>query len=228
MPRRILAVDDDRNVLEIIRLYLEREGYEVLTAVTGERALEIWEREGPDLVILDVMMPGGDGWDVCRRICADENTPVMFLSGRDDDQDRILGLELGADDYVTKPFNPRELVARVKVILRRSLGEISRPEMVSYPGLKINRRDYSVVTDRGEVDMTPREVEVLWLLASNPNRVFSRELILEHVWGYDYLVDTRTVDTHIKRIRKKLGEAPDGSWEIGTVWGVGYRFESAQ
>ncbi|MFP4199794.1 MAG: response regulator transcription factor [Clostridia bacterium] len=225
MPRRILAVDDDSNVLEIIRLYLEREGHEVLTATTGELALRLWKRESPDLVILDVMMPGTDGWDVCRRIRADEGTPVMFLSGRDDDQDRILGLELGADDYITKPFNPRELVARVKVILRRTSGEISGPEVVSYPGLELNRSDYSVITDRGKVDMTPRELEVLWLLASNPNRVFSRDLILQRVWGYDYLIDTRTVDTHIKRIRKKLGDAPDGSWRIGTVWGVGYRFE---
>ncbi len=224
MPRRILAVDDDANVLKIIQLYLEREGYEILTAGTGARALEMWTRERPDLVILDVMMPGGDGWDVCRRICAEQGTPVMFLSGRNEDADRILGLELGADDYLTKPFNPRELVARVKAILRRSTGEARAPEVIDHPGLRVNRSEYAVSTDAGGVEMTPREVEILWLLVSNPNRVLPRELILERVWGYDYLVDTRTVDTHIKRIRSKLDPGEGAAWSIETVWGVGYRF----
>lgn len=225
--RKVLVVDDDPNVLELISLYLVKEGFAVVTAEDGRAAVGKHGSERPDLVILDIMLPEVDGWDVCKEIRRHSKTPIIVLSAKDEDYDRILGLELGADDYVTKPFNPRELVARVKAVLRRfEDGQLHTRELViEYPHLYINRADYVVKDSRGKVPLTAKEVDILWLLASHPGKVFTREQILNRVWGYDFAGDSRTVDTHIKRIRQKLGRSPDRGWEIETVWGVGYRFE---
>ena len=220
---KILVADDDEKIVELIALYLEKEGYAVLTAQNGEEALQKIELEGPDLVVLDIMMPVKDGWEVCREIRERCCVPVIMLTARGEDYDKILGLELGADDYMTKPFNPRELVARVKAVLRRGGREGEEREILQYRDLVINRAQFSVTKGGEAVPLTRKELELLWLLAGRPNRVFSREQLLQAVWGYDYTGDTRTVDTHIKRLRRKLG--PGGSCRIATVWGVGYKFE---
>ncbi len=223
MRGRVLAVDDDPNVLKVLRLYLGEAGFDVVTAESGGEALALMRDEPVDLVILDVVMPGDDGWAVYRRITAEGDTPVMFLTGRGADHERIRGLALGADDYVVKPFNPREVVMRVLGILRR-VGKDGAEDRLDYPGLRVDIASYAVLRDGHEIHFTPREITLLWLLARHPNRVFSREEILDRVWGYDFEGDARTVDTHIKRIRAKLGDGPGGAWSIETVWGVGYRF----
>ncbi len=224
-PTTVLIVDDDANILKLMRMYLEREGFEVVAAGDGITAVEKHDQVEPDLMILDIMLPGLDGWEVCRQIRSDGTTPIIMLSARAEDYDKILGLEMGADDYLTKPFNPRELVARVRAVLRRSSGEASDDQVVEYPGLHVNRSDHVVTNSQGEVALTAREFDILWLLVGSPGRVYTREIILESVWGFDHSVDVRAVDTNIKRIRRKLGPPPGGFWEIKTVWGVGYRFE---
>ncbi|HHY38919.1 MAG TPA: response regulator transcription factor [Clostridia bacterium] len=244
MSAKILVVDDDEKIREILRAYLERDAYGVEEAADGEEALTTFERTKPDLVILDLMLPRLDGWEVCRRIRAKSQVPIIMLTARGEEFDKVLGLELGADDYVSKPFSPRELMARVKAVLRRADTGPSPEETLRFPGLEIDRASRRVFYNQKEVLLTPKEFELLWFLASNPGRVFSREQLLEKVWGYDYFGDTRTVDTHIKRLREKLGfktetgsnrgvgeyrdvdvESSDERGLIKTVWGSGYRFE---
>lgn len=226
---RILVVDDDEHVRELMQLYLHKEGFNVVHARDGREALEKVEKEHPHLVLLDIMMPESDGLEVCRELRhRGINVPVILLTAKGEDYDRILGLEIGADDYITKPFNPREVVARVKAVLRRLSDETNLPRAIYYPDLEINMEEFRVVVGSETVSLTHKEMDLLWFLAIHPNRVFNREQLMEKVWGYDYAVDTRTVDTHIKRLRKKLYGQKDSSrycWDIQTIWGVGYKFE---
>lgn len=223
---KVLVADDDEHVLDILDMYLKKEGYKVVFACTGKEAVAAIGREHPDLVLLDVMMPEMDGFEVCREVRRETRVPIIMLTARDEDIDKILGLELGADDYVTKPFNPREVVARVKAVLRR-VADVpkSAKKPVRHPLLEIDPDRYEVKLDGKKVTCTPKEMELLWYLASNPGRVFTREELLEQVWGYDYFGDTRTVDTHIKRLRRKLALEKNYPWEIKTIWGTGYKFE---
>lgn len=224
MKTKVLIVDDDHHILELIRLYLIKEGYDIQTAVNGQTAMAIFKAWVPDLLILDVMMPEMDGWEVCRQVRHLGKVPVIMLSARGEVFDKVLGLELGADDYMVKPFDPKELVARVKAVLRRSQeGQEGEAEVV-LPGLVVSKREYSVRYQDRKIDLPPKELELLYFLASQPNRVFTREQLLEHIWGYDFLGDSRTVDVHIKRLREKF-TAENQPWEIKTVWGVGYKFE---
>lgn len=220
---KILVADDDESIVELIMLYLRKDGFDVITARDGGEALRKITQHSPDLVLLDIMMPVKDGWEVCREIRQRYQLPVIMLTSRSEDYDKILGLELGADDYITKPFNPRELVARVRAVLRRSRQESSEPRLLQYRDLVINLDEFMVTKEGRPVPLTRKELELLWLLAGRPNQVFSREQLLSRIWGYDYTGDTRTVDTHIKRLRRKLGSGE--SWDIKTVWSVGYKFE---
>lgn len=220
---KILVADDDESIVELITLYLRKNGFEVITARDGVDALRKIAQHSPDLVVLDIMMPEKDGWEVCREIRQRYRLPVIMLTARSEDYDKILGLELGADDYITKPFNPRELVARVRAVLRRSRQESDEPRLLQYRDLVINLDEFTAKKEGQPVPLTRKELELLWLLAGRPNQVFSREQLLSRIWGYDYTGDTRTVDTHIKRLRRKLGSSK--SWDIATVWGVGYKFE---
>jgi two-component system response regulator ResD len=220
---KILVADDDESIVELITLYLRKDGFDVITARDGGEALRKISQHSPDLVLLDIMMPVKDGWEVCREIRQRDRLPVIMLTARSEDYDKILGLELGADDYITKPFNPRELVARVRAVLRRSRQESGEPRLLQYRNLVINLDEFMVTKEGQPVPLTRKELELLWLLAGRPNQVFSREQLLSRIWGYDYTGDTRTVDTHIKRLRRKLGSGE--SWDIKTVWSVGYKFE---
>lgn len=224
MKRRILVVDDDRNIAELIRLYLEKEMYEVNTAYSGRSALEAFHSWTPDLVILDIMLPEIDGYELCRQMRKVSRIPIIMLTARGETFDKVLGLELGADDYLVKPFEPKELTARVKAVLRRSMGMEEIAEEVVYPQLVINKRDYSITYRGKKEDVPPKELELFYFLASHPNQVFTREQLLEKLWGYDFMGDTRTVDVHVKRLREKFSDEA-GRWEIKTVWGVGYKFE---
>lgn len=225
MNSKILIVDDEKNIVELIRLYLEKEGYKTICAYDGAEALSLFNQHSPSLVILDIMLPGMDGWQVCREIRKSANTPIIMLTAKSDTFDKVLGLELGADDYMTKPFEAKELIARVKAVLRRSevQGTTSSKE-VSYEKLSINIENYELKIKDEQVDAPPKEIELLYFLASNPNRVYTREQLLEEVWGFDYFGDSRTVDVHIKRLREKL-EGIEANWQLKTVWGVGYKFE---
>jgi len=226
---RILVVDDEANIGELLRLYLKREDFETLVAYDGRTALRLAREEKPDLIILDLMLPEIDGWEVCRELRKESDVPIIMLTARTEDLDRIIGLEMGADDYVTKPFEPREVVARVKAVLRRTAraeAEVLEPTL-EYPGLVIDRSRHEVVVAGQPVRLTRKEFDLLWQLASRPGRVFEREQLLEDVWGYDrYVGDTRTVDTHIKRLRQKLETDVQVPWEIVTIWGRGYKFEA--
>lgn len=224
---RILVADDDLKVHEVLGSYFRREEYQMLSAYDGEEALEIMRRSRPDIVILDVMMPKKDGFMVCREIRKESKIPIIMLSAKAEEFDRLLGLELGADDYITKPYSPREVVARIKVVLRRlhDTAEEPRSPHLVVDNLDIDMNAYVVKLAGKPVPCTPKEIEILWTLASNPGMVFSREHLLQSIWGYDYLGDTRAVDSHIKRIRAKLCNEANG-WDIRTVWGVGYRFET--
>lgn len=221
--QKILVADDDENIVELISLYLRKEGFAVIAARDGGEALQKIAQQEPDLVLLDIMMPVKDGWEVCREVRQRYRVPVIMLTARGEAYDRILGLELGADDYITKPFNPRELVARVKAVLRRSRRAGEGGRRLRYRDLVIDLDEFAVFREGRPLSLTRKELELLWLLASEPNRVFSREQLLSQIWGYDYTGDTRTVDTHIKRLRRKLSAGEN--WRIGTVWGVGYKFE---
>ncbi len=229
--QKILIVDDDENIAELISLYLTKECFETRMVYNGEDALTQFHRFKPDLILLDLMLPGIDGYHVCREIRRESSTPIIMLSAKGEVFDKVLGLELGADDYMIKPFDSKELVARVKAVLRRTAASpqasqaAPAPEgdVVSYPDLVVNLTNYSVQYMGRNVDMPPKELELLYFLASSPNRVFTREQLLDHIWGYEYIGDTRTVDVHIKRLREKIKDHP--SWSIATVWGIGYKFE---
>jgi two-component system, OmpR family, response regulator ResD len=224
----VLIADDDAKIRELLELYLTKEGFVVLQAADGAEAILKAQQLKPDLIVLDVMMPIMDGMEVCRQVRKFSRVPVIMLTARVEDEDRIMGLELGADDYVSKPFNPRELVARVKAVLRRAPGKEegqSDEEVLKFPNLLINKQEYMATSSGNSVQLTAKELELLWHMASHPGRVFSREQLLESIWGYEYFGDTRTVDTHIKRIRQKLEVKDDTLWDIKTVWGVGYKFE---
>jgi len=222
---KILLVDDDPNIAQLVNLYLTREGYDVCMAARGDDALKMFHAEAPSLVLLDIMLPGMDGWQVCREIRKVSNIPIIMLTAKDETFDKVLGLELGADDYVAKPFDTKELLARIKAVLRRyqSTGEPAK-ELV-FPGLTINIGSYTVTYRGNKLEMPPKEIELLYYLASHPGMVFTREQLLENVWGYDYFGDSRTVDVHVKRLREKLGAGESMGWQIKTVWGVGYKFE---
>jgi two-component system OmpR family response regulator len=221
---KVLVIDDDVNICELIRLYLEKDGYEVKSVYSGDKAVQAFSEFTPNLVILDIMLPGIDGWQVCRELRKISNIPIIMLTAKGETFDKVLGLELGADDYVVKPFEPKELVARVKAVLRRYERKFGETKEVVYPNLVVNRSDYTVKVMGKEIDMPPKELELLYFLASNPNKVFTRDQLLEHVWGFDFFGDSRTVDVHIKRLREKL--AGNGQhWQLKTVWGVGYKFE---
>ncbi len=222
----ILIADDDANICELVRLYLEKEGFETVVCLDGERALEIWRGGGIDLLILDIMMPKKDGVTVCREIRQESKTPIIMLTAKGETFDKVLCFELGADDYVVKPFENKELVARVKAVLRRSSGDAKNNEekVVTCDKMTINLTNYELTLDGNKTDIPPKELELLYYLASHPNRVFTREQLLEDVWGFDYFGDSRTVDVHIKRIREKI-EGLSENWQLKTVWSVGYKFE---
>ena len=224
----VLIADDDAQIRELLELYLVKEGFAVEQAADGAEAILKAQQLKPDLIVLDIMMPVLDGMEVCRQVRKFSRVPVIMLTARVEDEDRIMGLELGADDYIAKPFNPRELIARVKAVLRRAQGNepaAAGVDVLNFANLRINRSEYVATAAGNTVQLTAKEMDLLWHLASHPGRVFSREQLLESVWGYEYFGDTRTVDTHIKRIRHKLGVREDSPWDIKTVWGVGYKFE---
>ena len=224
--QRILVVDDDSNIAELICLYLVKEGFETERAHNGKEALKQIQKFSPNLVILDVMMPEMDGYETCREIRKQGVTPVIFLTAKGETFDKVLGLELGADDYIVKPFDNKELVARVKAVLRRTETKETNLKKLIFPGLIINQSNYSVNYHDKDIEMPPKELELLFFLASHPNQVFTREQLLNQIWGYEYYGDTRTVDVHIKRIREKLdNDDHNEPWGIKTVWGVGYKFE---
>ena len=228
--QKILIVDDDGNIAELVSLYLTKECFDTKIANDGEAALSAVKSYMPDLVLLDIMLPVIDGYEVLREIRKSSSLPVILLSAKGETFDKVLGLELGADDYIMKPFDSKEMVARVKAVLRRFTPEKTAPadetlpkECVSFPGLVINQTDYSVTYNGNRIEMPPKELELLYFLASHTNQVFTREQLLDHIWSYDYIGDTRTVDVHIKRLREKFKNHPD--WDIKTVWGIGYKFE---
>ncbi len=232
--QKILIVDDDENIAELISLYLTKECYDTKLVYNGEDALLEYETWHPDLLLLDVMLPGCDGYQVCREIRAHSNVPIIMLSAKGETFDKVLGLELGADDYIIKPFDTKEMVARVKAVLRRfhTTESMEKPEKkhdlksVEYPDLSINLTNYAVVYRGNAIEMPPKELELLYFLASSPNQVFTREQLLDQVWGYEYIGDARTVDVHIKRLREKIKD--HDAWRLSTVWGVGYKFETRQ
>ena len=227
--QKILIVDDDENIAELISLYLTKECFDTMIVHDGEEALTAFESYQPNLMLLDLMLPGIDGYQVCREIRSKHNTPIIMLSAKGEVFDKVLGLELGADDYVLKPFDSKELVARVKAVLRRyqpakpETPAASRGKVVDSPGIEMNLSNYAVTVDCKNVDMPTKELELLYFLASSPNQVFTREQLLDQIWGYEYVGDTRTVDVHIKRLREKIKDHP--FWGLSTVWGIGYKFE---
>ena len=225
---RILLVDDDPNIRQLVNLYLEKEGFEVSMADRGDEALKLFRSAPPNLMLLDVMLPGMDGWQVLREARKTSNIPIIMLTAKDEVFDKVLGLELGADDYIAKPFDMKELVARIKAVIRRYQSPAEPAESnkaLTFPGLTVNISQYTVTYMGKELEMPPKELELLNFLASHPNQVFTREQLLEQVWGYDYFGDSRTVDVHVKRLREKLTEGEKLGWQIKTVWGVGYKFE---
>ena len=225
---KILVVDDDLNICELLRVYLEKEGYEVVIANDGSAAVTVFREENPSLVLLDIMLPKLDGWQVCREIRKFSETPIIMLTAKGEVFDRVLGLELGADDYVVKPFDTKEIVARIKAVLRRSaVGMAEEVKEVNYDKLTINLTNYELRVNGVQVDTPPKEMELIFHLAKNPNRVFTRDQLLDEVWGFDYYGDSRTVDVHVKRLREKL-EGVSDKWELRTVWGVGYKFETKE
>lgn len=224
--KKILIVDDDINICELLRLYLEKDGFATIVANDGEQALHLAQVNNPDLILLDIMMPVLDGWQVCREIRKTSNVPIIMLTAKGETFDKVLGLELGADDYVTKPFDSKEVVARIKAVLRR-IGDnekASGVKEVRYDKLRINITNYELEVNGEQIDTPPKELELVYHLASNPNRVYTRDQLLDEVWGFDYYGDSRTVDVHVKRLREKL-EGISEKWSLKTVWGVGYKFE---
>ena len=222
---RVLVVDDDKNICELLRLYLEKEGYGVILAHDGEEAVVKFNALKPDIILLDIMLPGIDGWQVCREIRKKSNVPIIMITAKVETFDKVLGLELGADDYIVKPFDTKEVIARIKAVYRRvgqSSGEAEIKE-VKYDKLSVNMTRYELRVNGQVLDTPPKELELLYFLASSPNQVFTREQLLDNIWGYEYVGDTRTVDVHVKRLREKIKDKP--TWRIATVWGIGYKFE---
>lgn len=226
MPKKILIVEDEANIRELLRLYLEREGYTVLEAENGMEGIKKWKSDKPDMLLLDVMMPVMDGWAVCREIRAESDVPIIMLTAKGETADRVSGLEMGADDYIVKPLEMPEVIARVRAVFRRMAPD-DAPEKLSFDNLVIDKQAYDLVIKGKRVDAPPKEIELLYFLASSPNRVFTRAQLLDDVWGFDYFGDTRTVDVHVKRLREKL-EGVSDKWELKTVWGVGYKFETKE
>ena len=222
---KILLVDDDPNIRQLVNLYLQKEGFEVMMADRGDEALKMFKASPPNLILLDIMLPGMDGWQVCREVRKISNIPIIMLTAKDETFDKVLGLELGADDYVAKPFDMKELVARIKAVSRRFQNAEAPEKELVFPGLTININQYTVMYMGKELEMPPKELELLYFLASHPGMVFTRDQLLQQVWGYDYFGDSRTVDVHVKRLREKLTEGEKLGWQIKTVWGVGYKFE---
>ena len=226
MPKKILIVEDEANIRELLRLYLEREGYTVLEAENGVEGIKKWKSDKPDMLLLDVMMPVMDGWAVCREIRAESDVPIIMLTAKGETADRVSGLEMGADDSIVKPLEMPEVIARVRAVFRRMAPD-DAPEKLSFDNLVIDKQAYDLVIKGKRVDAPPKEIELLYFLASSPNRVFTRAQLLDDVWGFDYFGDTRTVDVHVKRLREKL-EGVSDKWELKTVWGVGYKFETKE
>ena len=225
---KILVVDDDTNICELLRLYLEKDGYDVLTANDGATAVKRFQDENPDLMILDIMLPELDGWQVCREVRKFSDKPIIMLTAKGETFDKVLGFELGADDYVTKPFDAKEVLARIRAVLRRTGSDKQESiKEVRYDKLIINLTNYELMVDGKKVDTPPKEMELIYHLASNPNRVFTRDQLLDEVWGFDYYGDSRTVDVHVKRLREKL-EGVSDKWELKTVWSVGYKFATKE
>ena len=224
---KVLIVDDDKNICDLLRLYLEKEGYIVILSHDGEEAVVKFNALKPDIVLLDVMLPGLDGWQVCREIRKKSNIPILMITAKSDTFDKVLGLELGADDYIVKPFDSKEVIARIKAVVRRTGQSPAEMEVreVRYDKLSVNMTRYELKVDGKVVDAPPKELELLFYLASNPNRVYTRDQLLDEVWGFEYYGDSRTIDVHIKRLREKL-EGVSDKWELKTVWGVGYKFET--
>lgn len=223
---KIQVVDDDRNINELLRLYLEKEGYSVAQAYDGNDAVKLFNEFNPDLVLLDIMLPGIDGWQVCREIRKKSDKPVIMITAKGETFDKVLGLELGADDYIVKPFDSKEVVARIKAVLRRYSNKGSESEKeVKYENLTVNLSNYELKVNGTSIDTPPKELELLYHLASNPNRVYTRDQLLDEVWGFEYFGDSRTVDVHVKRLREKLDGVSE-KWSLKTVWGVGYKFET--
>ena len=231
MSNKILVVDDDLNICELLKLYLENEGYTAFVANDGQAAVDTFAAKNPDLVLLDIMLPKMDGWQVCREIRKTSPVALIMLTAKGETFDKVLGLELGADDYVTKPFDAKEVMARIKAVLRRSKGEsgtaAQEKKTVSYDKLEINIENYEMKVNGVVVDTPPKELELIYHFASNPNRVYTRDQLLDEVWGFDYYGDSRTVDVHVKRLREKL-EGVSDKWSLKTVWGVGYKFETKE
>lgn len=223
---KIMVVDDDQNICELLRLYLEKDGYNVTIFNDGEEALKNFDNTSPDLILLDIMLPGQDGWQVCRKVRKKSNVPIIMLTAKGETFDKVLGLELGADDYVTKPFDTKEVMARIKAVLRRMDHSSKADEVkeVRYDKLVVNMTRYELKVDGKVVDTPPKELELLFHLASHPNRVYTRDQLLDEVWGFEYYGDSRTIDVHVKRLREKL-EGVSDQWSLKTVWGVGYKFE---
>ena len=225
---KILVVDDDKNICELLRLYLENDGYTVSLAYDGESALKVFQEFRPDIILLDIMLPKMDGWQVCREIRKTSETPIIMVTAKGETFDKVLGLELGADDYIVKPFETKEVVARIKAVLRRTnISPQNEIKQVEYDKLVINLTNYEMKVDGKVVNTPPKELELIYHLASNPNRVFTRDQLLDEVWGFDYYGDSRTVDVHVKRLREML-EGVSDKWSLKTVWGVGYKFETTE
>ncbi len=225
MNKKALVIEDDKNIAELLRLYLEKDGFEVMIAADGGKGLQLAENEAPDVVLLDIMLPVMDGWQVCREIRRSSQVPIIMLTAKGETYDKVSGLEMGADDYVTKPFEVKELIARIHAVMRRTEGGDSpAAKRLEYDKLIINLDSYELIVDGKKVDTPPKEMELLYHLAASPNRVYTRNQLLDEVWGFDYFGDSRTVDVHIKRLREKL-EGVSDKWSLKTVWGVGYKFE---
>ena len=226
MAKSILIVEDDNNIADLLRLYLEKEGYQATIAADGTQGIDLYRKLRPDLVLLDVMMPGVDGWGVCRTIRAESKTPIIMLTAKSETEDKVAGLKQGADDYITKPFEMKEVLARIEAVLRRAAGDgdKEKPRRLVFDKLIIDLDSFELIVDGKRVETPPKEMELLYHLASTPNRVYTRNQLLDEVWGFDYFGDSRTVDVHVKRLREKL-EGVSDQWSLKTVWGVGYKFE---
>ena len=226
MSKYLLIADDNDGIIDILKTYVIKEGFSPLIAHDGEEALKMFAEYNPLLILLDVMMPKKDGFEVCKQIRQNSTVPIIMITAKGEDRDRIMGLDIGADDYIVKPFSPGEVMARIRAVLRRlDITEEQSEDIIYHPGLKINLSDYEVMINGQPINLTKKEIEILWILASNPGKVFSRDNLLSSVWGYEYFGDARTVDTHIKRLRSKINLPEDFSWDIKTIWGVGYKFE---